>query len=110
MIEIEWAHVRMVWLSLLSLSSARDLALGKGFFVLKFTLSSVLDLALDKEYLPSAPWQTLDKLSLHGVSFLDLGKVCFFHFFHQTFCGVFPYYIDLHVPFWHNYQNVCYNY
>jgi hypothetical protein len=32
----------------------------------------------------------------------------FFSFSHQTFCGVFLQYVDLHIQFWHNYQNVCY--
>ena len=41
-----------------------------------------------------------------------LSKVYFhsFPFFHQTFCGVFLHYVDLHVTFWHNYQSVCYSY
>jgi hypothetical protein len=31
----------------------------------------------------------------------------FLHFGHQTFCGMFLHYVDLHVPFWDNYTSVC---
>jgi hypothetical protein len=31
----------------------------------------------------------------------------FLHFGHQTFCGMFLHYVDLHVPFWDNYNSVC---
>jgi hypothetical protein len=34
----------------------------------------------------------------------------FFTFFQPNFCGMFLYYVDLHVLFWHIYQSVCYNY
>jgi hypothetical protein len=34
----------------------------------------------------------------------------FFSFSKQTFCGLFLHYVDLHVPFWHNYKSGCYNY
>jgi hypothetical protein len=30
----------------------------------------------------------------------------FFYFGHQTFCGMFLHYVDLHVPFWDNYNSV----
>jgi hypothetical protein len=54
-----------------SLPSARDLALGKDFFLfLKFALPSARDLALGKDFLkilkyslPSASWMTLGKES-----------------------------------------------
>jgi hypothetical protein len=41
-----------------------------------------------------------------------LGKVYFIFLscVNQTFCGMFLYYVDLNIPFWHNYQSVCYNY
>jgi hypothetical protein len=29
-----------------------------------------------------------------------------FYFGHQTFCGMFLHYVDLHVPFWDNYNSV----
>jgi hypothetical protein len=32
----------------------------------------------------------------------------FFYFGHQTFCGRFLHYVDLHVPFWDNY-NIVFN-
>jgi hypothetical protein len=40
--------------------------------------------------------------------FWTLGKVCFlfFSFPNQTFCGMFLHYVDLHVPFWDNYNSV----
>jgi hypothetical protein len=30
----------------------------------------------------------------------------FFIFLNQTFCGMFLHYVDLHVPFWDNYNSV----
>jgi hypothetical protein len=66
--------------------------------------------------------QTLGKAdSLSSVKYLALGKEClcrvsyvdtrqsiflFFYFGHQTFCGMFLHYVDLHVPFWDNYNSV----
>jgi hypothetical protein len=46
------------------------------------------------------------------VSYLDTWQSIFpfFSFSSQTFCGLFLHYVDLHVPFWYNYKNVCYNY
>jgi hypothetical protein len=44
------------------------------------------------------------------VPFLDTRQSIFFSFPNQTFCGMFLHYIDLHVPFWHNYKSVSYNY
>jgi hypothetical protein len=41
------------------------------------------------------PW-TLDKV--------------FFIFLTKLFCVMLLHYVDLHVPFWHNYKIVCYNY
>jgi hypothetical protein len=77
-----------------------------------------------KEALPSANLSTKcdarqmavrSHLLLTTVNFaecrpLTLGKKIVFYFFHQTFCGVFLQYINLHVQSWHNYQSVCYNY
>jgi hypothetical protein len=56
---------------------------------------------------------TLDKeASLPSAKYLALGKAYFyfFNFGNQTFCGMFLHYVDLHVPFWHNYKSVSYNY
>jgi hypothetical protein len=33
-------------------------------------------------------------------------KHIFFYFGHQTFCGMFLHYVDIHVPFWDNYNCV----
>jgi hypothetical protein len=43
--------------------------------------------------------------------FAELGKAYFyfFNFGYQTFCGMFLHYVDLHVPFWDNYNSVFYN-
>jgi hypothetical protein len=40
-----------------------------------------------------------------------LGKAYFyvFNFGNQTFCGMFLHYVDLHVPFWDNYNSVFNN-
>jgi hypothetical protein len=50
--------------------------------------------------------------SLPSAKYLALGKAYFyfFNFGNQTFCGMFLHYVDLHVPFWHNYKSVSYNY
>jgi hypothetical protein len=62
--------------------------------------------------LPSVSSPTLDKLFFDECLSWTLGKVYFyfFSFPNQTFCGLFLHYVDLHVPFWHNYKSVCYNY
>jgi hypothetical protein len=45
------------------------------------------------------------------VPFLDTRQSIFLFFFpNQTFCGMFLHYVDLHIPFWHNYKSVFYNY
>jgi hypothetical protein len=63
--------------------------------------------ALGKEdSLPSVNQLTLGKEGRYRVSSLTLGKAFFFYFGDQTFCGMFLHYIDLHVPFWDNYNNV----
>jgi hypothetical protein len=66
---------------------------------LKYTLSSVARI-------------TLGKLCFAECQSWTLGKVYFnfFSFSNQTFYGMFLHYVDLNVPFWHNYQSVCYNY
>jgi hypothetical protein len=53
------------------------------------------------------------QIMLSRVPFLDTRQSIFFIFFsfpNKTFCGMFLHYVDLHVPFWHNYKNVSYNY
>jgi hypothetical protein len=37
---------------------------------------------------------------------LDKAYFYFFNFGNQTFCGMFLHYVDLHVPFWDNYNRV----
>jgi hypothetical protein len=43
------------------------------------------------------------------VSSIDTRQTifCFLHFGYQTFCGMFLHYVDLHVPFWDDYNSVC---
>jgi hypothetical protein len=60
----------------------------RNFFILKYALPSACDLALGKAF---------------------FAILLFFLFFLQTFCGIFLHYVDLHVPFLHNYNSVCYN-
>jgi hypothetical protein len=45
---------------------------------------------------------------LYRCLFWALGKAYFYFFYfgNQTFCGMFLHYVDLHVPFWDNYNNV----
>jgi hypothetical protein len=92
-----------------SLPSVRDLALGKVFFNFKifFAECQLTDTrqicVLDS--LPSVNQLTLGKESLYRVSSSTLGKP-YFYFGNQTFCGTFLHYVDLHVPFWDNYNSV----
>jgi hypothetical protein len=66
----------------------------------------------DGRYLCQAPDIATRQTMLCRVSTLDTRQsiFLFFPFSNQTFCGLFLHYVDLHVPFWHNYKNVCYNY
>jgi hypothetical protein len=66
----------------------------------------------DGHYLCQAPGISTRQTMLCRVSTLDTRQTIFlfFPFSNQTFCGLFLHYVDLHVPFWHNYKNVCYNY
>jgi hypothetical protein len=54
-------------------------------------------------------WEALGKAYFAECHHLTLGKVhlYFFGFGHQTFCGLFLHYVDLHVPFGDNYNCVC---
>jgi hypothetical protein len=101
------------------LPSARDLALGKDFFlILKYVLPSARSLALGKGgfaecqltgtrqrvflcSLPSVNRLTLGKAIFTECHNLTLGKIHlnFLNFVSQTFCGMFLHYVDLHVPF-----------
>jgi hypothetical protein len=116
------------------LSSARDVALGKDFLKIKiFTLPSAPDLALDKDFfaecLQTGTRQSLYlgffRKSMTSVTRLALGKGFFaeclewtlgkancicFYFSNQTFCAMFLHYVDLHVPFWDNYNSVFKSY
>jgi hypothetical protein len=70
-------------------------------------------MALDKEAsLPSVRRLTLSIACCAECLSWTLGKVyfCFFSFPNQNFCGMFLHYVDLHVPFLHNYKSVYYNY
>jgi hypothetical protein len=116
------------------LPSAPDLALGKDFLKIKiFTLPSAPDLALGKDFFVECQ-QTGTRQSLHlgffrksmpSVTRLALDKDFFaeclqwtlgkancncFCFFNQTFCAMFLHYVDLHVPFWDNYNSVFKSY
>jgi hypothetical protein len=102
-----------------ALPSARDLALGKDFFlILKYALPSARSGPLGKvafaecplgdtrqrlfyNSLPSVTQETLGKAAFAKCHFWTLGKVYFyfFYFSNQNFCGVFLHNIDLHVPF-----------
>jgi hypothetical protein len=101
------------------LLSARDLALGKDFFlILKYALPSARSGALGKvvfadchlgdtrqrlfyNSLLSVAQGTLGKGYFAECHFSTLSKVHFYfiYFSNQNFCGVFLHYIDLHVPF-----------
>ena len=104
---------------MLSLPSARDLALGKDFLkILKYSLPSARSLALGKVFFAECQLddtrQRIFYKPLPSVAPLALGKACFaechlwtlgktlfnfFYFPYQIFCGMFLHYIDLHVPF-----------
>jgi hypothetical protein len=65
--------------------------------------------ALGKEaFLPSAKYLALGKDLFTECLLWTLGKAYFyfFNFGNQTFCGMFLHYVDLHVPFWDNYNRV----
>jgi hypothetical protein len=51
--------------------------------------------------LPSVKYLALGKEGLYRVSSVDTRQsiFLFFYFGHQTFCGMFLHYVDLHVPF-----------
>jgi hypothetical protein len=63
-------------------------------------------------FLSSASRLVHDKEHFAECHCLTLGEVYFyfFYFANQTFCGMLLHYVDLYVPFWHNYKSVSYNY
>jgi hypothetical protein len=78
----------------------------------KTALPSVNLQALGKEdSLPSVNQLTLGKAFFTECLFWALGKAYFYFFYFgkQTFCDMLLYYVDLHVPFWDNYNNVFYS-
>jgi hydrogenase/urease accessory protein HupE len=65
--------------------------------------------ALSKaDSLSSVKYLALGKEGLYRVSSVDTRQsiFLFFYFVHQTFCGMLLHYVDLHVPFWYNYNSV----
>jgi hypothetical protein len=90
------------------LPSARSAALGKGAFFAECHPG-----ALGKDYFPllcRVPPRDTRQSILCRVSITrhSAKYICiFFCFQHQTFCGMFLNYIDLHVSFWDNYNSVC---
>jgi hypothetical protein len=105
-----------------SLPSARNLALGKGFFNLKIFFAECPVPGTRQRRLCRVPTDKhsanvcfrVFENSLSSVSRLTLGKAyfaechpmgtrqsvfLFFYFANQTFCGMFLHYVDLHVPF-----------
>jgi hypothetical protein len=82
------------------------------FIILKNTLPSVSIRHSAKQTLPSITWADTRHSALCRVSTLDTPQSIFFFFSFssQTFCGLCLHYVDLHVPFWHNYKSVFYNY
>jgi hypothetical protein len=62
-------------------------------------------------FLPSGLRPTLGKLSFAECHQWTLDKLYFYFFSFptQTFCRMFLHYLDLHVPFLHNYKSVFYN-
>jgi hypothetical protein len=83
-----------------SVKHSANMALGKGPLA-----PSTTD---GRQSLPSVKYLALGKESLCRVSYVDTWQSIFF-FCHQTFCGMFLHYVDLHVPFWVNYNSVFYS-
>jgi hypothetical protein len=88
-----------------SVKHSTNMALGKGPLA-----PSTTD---GRQSLPSVKYLALGKGSLCRVSYVDVDTrqsiFLFFYFCHQTFCGMFLHYVDLHVPFWDNYNSVFYS-
>jgi hypothetical protein len=74
----------------LTFAEGRWLALGK-----EASLPSVNQLTLGKDIFTECLFWALDKVYFY---FLNFGN--------QTFYGMFLHYVDLHVPFWDNYNGV----
>jgi hypothetical protein len=94
------------------LSANAALDKGPSAAVLKLTAVSLCRgprLALGKEAsLSSAKYLALGKDLFTECLLWTLGKAYFyfFNFGNQTFCGIFLHYVDLHIPFWDNYNRV----
>jgi hypothetical protein len=117
------------WLSSCSLPSARDAALDKDFFYFLNMVCRVPDRrhSAKAPSLPRATQGHSTKINLHCFAechpgaldkayFVECQPVdtrqsvfLFFCFGHQTFCGMFLHYVDLHVSFWDNYNSFCNN-
>jgi hypothetical protein len=55
-------------------------------------------------------WHSAKKLLCRVPSLGTRQSIFFiFYFANQTFCGMFLHYVDLHVPFWDNYNSVFYS-
>jgi hypothetical protein len=89
-----------------SLPSARSWALGKDVFAECQLIGTRQRSVLDS--LSSVKQLTLGKAFFTECLFWALGKA-YFYFGNQTFCGMFLHYVDPHVPFWDNYNNVLYS-
>jgi hypothetical protein len=69
-----------------------------GLRVFRKTMPSATRLALGKDFFAECP-----SVGTRRSIFL------FFYFLYQTFYGMLLYYVDLHVPFWDNYNSVFYS-
>jgi hypothetical protein len=103
-----------VWLSSCSLPSARDAALGKDFFIFKiwFAVCQIGGTRQRRLLCRVSPRGTRQRLIYTSLPSATQGHsakyICmFFCFGHQTFCGMFLNYVDLHVSFWDNFNSVC---
>jgi hypothetical protein len=98
----------------------------------KYTLPNALDPTLGKDVfaecqltstrqsLPFGFWKTFaecPRLTVGKDYFAECHSLgtrqsifFFFSFPNQTFCGMLLHYVDIHVPFWHNYKIVFYKY
>jgi hypothetical protein len=60
--------------------------------------------------LMSTGWHSTEHAMSSAVFGHSAKYIFTFSFPNQTFCGKFLHYVDLHVPFSHNYKSVFYNY
>jgi hypothetical protein len=92
----------------LAKGGSRQRAVSRRLKLTAVTFTERKVLALGKESsLPSAPRLTLGEQALPRPSLDTRHSIfLFFYFAHQTFCGMFLHYVNLHVPFWDNYKSV----